>query len=207
MHTRSRTKKVKAQSLDQTPDERKTFVAPQLEEVVELEDTFFARALYHDLASDPAIDTFLKKSRFYSLTERRWKIPRNYTKLFNNDSFSPVLNVISSIVKWFWADALAPTAQAKREVIDTHLTDFLHSKYYDPPSHSSRPSFVIKAEGPSFQLPPKAPGKDQVKVGFSNVAGCIELQVEGDALPVHEQLARVAIYARYSKSLLRSIHF
>jgi hypothetical protein len=65
-----------------------------------------------------------------------------------------------------------------------------------PPSHTSRPSLVIKAEGPSFQSSCTIPGEEPAKIGFSNVAACIEIQVEGDELPAKAQLATVATYAR-----------
>ncbi|KAJ2914094.1 hypothetical protein MD484_g6314, partial [Candolleomyces efflorescens] len=207
MHTRSRTK---PQSPNQIPDERNALVTPELLEVIELEDSSFASSLYHDLAPDSAIHGFLKKSRLYSLTERRWRIPQNYAKLFDGDTLSPIFNVISSIVKSFWADA---AEQGHREVVDTHGTDLRHSKF-DPQSHRSRPTFVIKAEGPSFQLPQGGSSEDQTNVGFSNVAGCIEFQAEGDVLPVHEQQLfihqpnrRFVRVLYLSGHLLRLFHF
>ncbi|KAJ2912010.1 hypothetical protein MD484_g8405, partial [Candolleomyces efflorescens] len=58
------------------------------------------------------------------------------------------------------------------------------------------PSLVIRAEGPSFQVPVAHFGRRLSKIGFSNVASCIEIQVEGPELPATEQLAQMAIYAR-----------
>ncbi|KAJ2912838.1 hypothetical protein MD484_g7575, partial [Candolleomyces efflorescens] len=172
-------------------DEQKELVLPDLEEVIEIEDSSFAQSLYCDLASDSAIDNFLKKSRFFSLTEQRWNLPRSYTKLIDTNFYTPVVNIVSSIVKHFWRDA---SAQKTRRVIDTHRTDLDHSKC-DPSSHKSRPSLVIRAEGPSFQVPAAPSGRRLSKIGFSNVAGCIEIQVEGAEIPVSDQLIRVAIYA------------
>ncbi|RXW15440.1 hypothetical protein EST38_g10415 [Candolleomyces aberdarensis] len=192
MRTRSSSKRHKAASSNDDLDEQKELVLPELGKVIELEDNSFARSLYHDLASDSAIDTFLKKSRFFCLTERRWKLPRSYTKLIDTNFYMPFCNVISSIVKHFWRDA---SVQKARQVVDTHNTDLRHSKD-DPPSHKSRPSLVVRAEGPSFQHPTATLGAKPSKISFSNVAGCIEIQVDGDELPVSEQLVRVAIYAR-----------
>ncbi|KAJ2914096.1 hypothetical protein MD484_g6317, partial [Candolleomyces efflorescens] len=196
VRTRSRSRTLKrtdAQLWSHILDEQKALVASELQEVVELEDNSFSRSLYLELASDSAIDSFLKKSRFYSLTGRRWKLPRDYTKLISDSNcLLPVFNVVASIVKWFWASA---TAEGHRQVLDAHATDLGHWKD-DPPSHTSRPSFVIQAQGPSFQLPSRAPGEVQGKFGFSNIAGCIEVNVGDDDVPVDEQLARVAIYAR-----------
>ncbi|KAJ2928037.1 hypothetical protein H1R20_g9046, partial [Candolleomyces eurysporus] len=192
MRTRSSSKQTKATWSNGDLEEQKELVFTDLVEVIELEDSSFARSLYHDLASDSAIDTFLKKSRFFCLTERRWKLPRSYTKLIDTNFYTPLFNIISSIVKHFWRDA---SVHKTRQVVDTHNTDFRHSKD-DPPSHKSRPSLVVRAEGPSFQHPTATPDVKPSKLGFSNVAGCIEIQVEGDQLPVSEQLVRVAIYAR-----------
>jgi hypothetical protein len=192
MHTRSARKKSQVASSNRDYDEQKELVLPEIEEAIELEDTSFAQSLYHDLASDSAIDNFLKKSRFFCLAERRWKLPRSYTKLIDTNFYTPLLNVVSSIVKHFWRDA---STQKTRHVVDTHKADLQHSKH-DPPSHRSHPSLVIRAEGPSFQLPTASLGAKPSKIGFSNVAGCIEIQIEGAEPPVSEQLVRVAIYAR-----------
>jgi hypothetical protein len=62
-------------------------------------------ALYRDIASDSAIDSFLKASRFYSVPERRWKLPQNYTKLLDAKFYTPFRNIISSVVRRFWGDA------------------------------------------------------------------------------------------------------
>ncbi|KAJ2914109.1 hypothetical protein MD484_g6309, partial [Candolleomyces efflorescens] len=66
------------------------------------------------------------------------------------------------------------------------------SEYRD---HYSSPSLVIKAEGPSFQLPPTTAGSRTGDIGFSNISTCIEIPVESDELSVSEQLLRVAVYA------------
>jgi hypothetical protein len=173
---------------------------PDLAGAICLDDATFARSLYHGLASESSIDIFLKKSRAYSTKERRWKLPQNCTRLFNRDFYTPVRNVVSSILKHFWKDA---TTQGKRKVVDTHATDLQHSES-DPATHKSRPSLVIKAEGSSFQNPLPKPGEPGANIGFSNAASCIEVRAEGDEFPVDEQLVRATIYARYVLSFLQS---
>ncbi|RXW12603.1 hypothetical protein EST38_g13250 [Candolleomyces aberdarensis] len=192
MRTRSFAKQAEATSVDETLAEQKPLIVLELGEILELGDTSFARSLHHDLASDSAIDSFLKKSRFYNLTQHRWRLPRNYTKLLYGDFYTPFCNIFSSILRHFWRNE---SAQGTRRVVDTHNTPLRHSKAENP-SLTSRPSLVIKAEGPSFQLPDTEPGQKPAQVGFSNVAACIELRAEGDNFPVSEQLVRVAIYAR-----------
>ena len=192
MHTRSTSKNPKATLPDRALEHKKELTLPELGEVVELEDASFAHSLYHDLASDSAIDGFLKKSRVFCSTERRWKLPQSYTKLIDDNFYTPFHNVISSVVRHFWRDAFAGKT---RQVLDTHDTDLRHCEQ-DPSSHSSRPSLVVRAEGPSFQQPTTAPGAKPSKVGFSNIASCFEIQVDGDELPAAEQLVRVSIYAR-----------
>ncbi|KAJ2912848.1 hypothetical protein MD484_g7567, partial [Candolleomyces efflorescens] len=167
-------------------------VMPDLTGAIALEDSTFARAVYQRLASEASIDAFLKKSRSYSLKERRWKLPQNSTRLFNGDFYTRVRNIVSSIMNHFWKDAMT---QGTRQVVDTHTTDLQHSRS-DPESHKSRPSLVIKAAGSSFQTPLPKTGETVTAVGFSNAASCIEIRCEGDDFPVEEQLVRATIYAR-----------
>ncbi|RXW20939.1 hypothetical protein EST38_g4920 [Candolleomyces aberdarensis] len=192
MRTRSSDKKTRARSLDRTLDEQKRFVNPELGEVICLEDGAFARSLYHHLAPKSAITDFLRKSRSYSLTQRRWKLPRSYNKRLDNDLFTPFLNIFSSILKHFWNES---TAQVVREIIDTHNISLPHHEG-DSTTHSSRPSFVIRAKGPSFQLSRATAAGNLVDTGFSNVASCIDIQVTDKDMPMSEQLMRAAIYAR-----------
>ncbi|KAJ2912079.1 hypothetical protein MD484_g8337, partial [Candolleomyces efflorescens] len=193
MHTRSSTKKAQpGSSLDRNLEEQKSLVTPELGEAISLEDDAYPRSLYHDIAPESAIGDFLKKSRSYSWANRRWKLPRSCTKLLNEDYYTPFLNVLSSILKHFWNDS---TAQGSRTVVDTHLTDLPHCER-NPTTHSSRPTFVIKAEGPSFQLADPKPGRNPLSPGFSNITTCIDLQLQHNAMPVAEQLLRLAIYAR-----------
>jgi hypothetical protein len=171
---------------------------PDLTGAICLDDTTFARSLYRGLASESSIDMFLKKSRSYSTKERRWKLPRNCTRLFDRDFYTPVRNVVSSILNHFWKGVIT---EGKRQVVDTHATDLQHSEA-DPTTHHSRPSLVIKAEGPSFQIPLPKSGEKPAKIGYSNVASCIDVRMEGDELSVDEQLVRIAIHARYVLSFL-----
>lgn len=191
MRTRSSDKKAK--TLNRNFDRVKLFVQPELEEVISLEDDSFPRSLYHHLASDSAVDEFLRDSRFYSLTQRRWKLPSSRAKLLDGDFFTPFLKVFSSILQHFWNDS---SVRNTRSVIDTHATDIPHYEQGSDSLNTSRPSFIIKAEGPSFQLPYTRPGETPVDVGFSNVAACIEIQEQRNESALSEQLTRVAIYAR-----------
>ncbi|RXW13914.1 hypothetical protein EST38_g11942 [Candolleomyces aberdarensis] len=194
MRTRSSDKKAQSASFDRSLDEQKQFVLPEVGEIVSLEDDAFSRSLYHHVAPESAIDDFLKKSRSYSLAQRRWKLPRSCTKLLNNDFYTPFLTVFSSILKHFWNEA---TVRGTRRVIDSHATNLPHCELDScSTTHSSRPSFVIRAEGPSFQLPVSKTGEKPPAIGFSNATACIDIQIQHDQMPVSEQLMRVAIYAR-----------
>jgi hypothetical protein len=193
MRTRSSGKTAQSASFDRSLDDQKKLALPELGEVISLEDDAFPRSLYRHLAPESAIDDFLRKSRSYSLAERRWKLPRSCSKLLNNDSHTPFLNVLSSILTYFWNK---PNVRGTRVVIDTHATSLPHCEA-NPTTHSSRPSFVIKADGPSFQLPNCEPGQPPAVIGFSNVASCIDLQIQEAEAPLDEQLTRLVIYARY----------
>ncbi|KAJ2911556.1 hypothetical protein MD484_g8863, partial [Candolleomyces efflorescens] len=149
------------------------------------------RSLYN-AAADSAIDDFLKKSRFYDLKQRHWKLPRNFSKLLDGNACKPFFSIVSSIVKHFWGDA---TAEGTRQVVDTHATDFPHvEKDYE--NHISHPSIAIKAVGPSFELPYSEASDKIGEIGFTNVTTCIEVYVKGDELDAVEQAFRVGIYAR-----------
>lgn len=192
MRTRSSDKKTASGSLDRTLDEQKRFVVPELGEVISLEDDAFARSLYHHLFSESAITDFLRKSRSYSLSQRRWKLPRSYHKLLNDDFFTPFRNVFSSILAHFWNES---TTQSLREIVDTHNVGLPHREA-DSITHFSTPSFVIRAKGPSFQLLRENAAGNLADTAFSNVASCIDIQITDKDVHVQEQLMRVAIYAR-----------
>ncbi|KAJ2912077.1 hypothetical protein MD484_g8335, partial [Candolleomyces efflorescens] len=189
MRTRSSHKPT---SLDPTYEAQKRLVLPEIGAVVGLDDDTCVRSLYHNVAQDSAIDVFLRKSRLYNSTQRRWKLPRSGAKLLNNDFYTPFLNVFSSIIKHFWKGS---TAEGMREMMDTHSIDLSHRET-DSSIHHSRPSLVIKAQGPSFQLPYARDSDHQVIVGYSNIATCIEIQLEKENIRLSDQLVRVAIYAR-----------
>ena len=80
-------------------------------------------------------------------------------------------------------------------MIDTHSIPLLHRET-DGVTHHSSPSLVIRAEGPSFQLPRANPGEGSPNVGYSNVASCIDIQVDANKTTIAEQLVKVTIYAR-----------
>jgi hypothetical protein len=187
MRTRSSSK-----PSDPAFEEQKLLVLSDIGQAISLDDDAFVTSLYSHVASESAIDAFLKQSRFYNLTHRRWKMPRSCAKLFDTDICTPFLNIFSSILKHFMREA---GAQGTRQVVDTHSTDLLHREA-DGVTHHSRPSLVVKAEGPSFQLPHARPGERSRKLGYSNVASCIEIHTNGNELPISDQLVRVAIYAR-----------
>ena len=192
MRTRSSSKKTNPTSLDQSLEEQKRLVSSELKELISLEDDAFPRSLYHHLASDSAINTFLRKSRLYSLAQRRWKLPRNYSKLLDDDFYTPFSNVLSSILRHFWKESCS---QGTRKIVNTHATRLEHCEARST-NHSSSPSFVIKAAGPSFSLPCSETGDVLGVVGSSNVSSCVDVQSEDEEMPVSEQLARVVIYAR-----------
>ena len=191
MRTRSSDKKVDSLD-DPTFHDQKRLVLPGLGDVISLEDDTFTRSLYHHIASESAIDAFLKKSRLYSLAQRRWKLPRRCTKLLDNDLCGPFKKVFSSILDHFLDRS---SAQETREIVDTHATDLLHREA-DALTHCSHPSLVIKAEGPSFQVPHTIQGNPSTSVGFSNITSCIEIYMQGNEPPIAEQLVQMAIYAR-----------
>ncbi|KAJ2919615.1 hypothetical protein MD484_g793, partial [Candolleomyces efflorescens] len=193
MLTRSLHKHALLASLRRTLDEQRQFVLPELGEVVSLEDDTFSRLLYHHVASESAIDDFLRKDRSYSLKQRRWRLPRSGTKFLDKDFYTPFFNVLTSILAHFWNE---PTVRGTRKVVDTHATGLPHYELdRESARHWSHPTFVIRAEGPSFQLPITQAEETPTDTGFSNVTACIDVHTQ-DHTPVSEELTRAAIYAR-----------
>ncbi|KAJ2914317.1 hypothetical protein MD484_g6091, partial [Candolleomyces efflorescens] len=177
---------------DPTFDEQKRLVRSELVEAISLEDDAFTFSLYHQVAPESAIDGFLKKSRFYSVAQRRWKLPRSCARLIDQNFRTPFRNVLSAILKHFFAGSTTP---ASREIVDTHTIDLQHREA-NSIIHHTRPSLVIKAEGPSFQRPYSKPGEHQQKVGYPNIATCIDIYVDGKEPPISDQLVKATIYAR-----------
>ncbi|KAJ2913152.1 hypothetical protein MD484_g7263, partial [Candolleomyces efflorescens] len=179
-------------ALEPTIHEQRRLALAELRDAISINDEDFIPFLFQNMAPELAIDTFLRKSRFYSLSQRRWKLPRSCAKLLDKDIHTPFLNILSSILKYFLGEI---TAEVTRELVDTHATDLRHR---EPNStlHHSRPSLVIKAEGPSFQLPSTEPGQTLQKVGYCNIATCIDIQVDGSEFPISDQLVRATTYAR-----------
>jgi hypothetical protein len=192
MLTRSSDKKSATITPNPTFDEQKRLVRSELGDAMSLDDDTFTHSLYDHVAPESAIDTFLKKSRFYSLAQRRWRLPRSCSKLLDKDFHTPFLNIFSSVVKHFWWDSTTP---GMREVVDTHAIDIPHRET-NSVIHHSRPSLVIKAEGPSFQRPYTEPGEQRQKVGYSNIAACIDIYVDGNEPSISDQLIKATIYAR-----------
>jgi hypothetical protein len=87
------------------------------------------------------------------------------------------------------------TAEGTREVVSTHTVDLLHREA-NSVIHHSRPSLAIKAEGSSFQHPWTEPGEQRQKVGYSNIAACIDIYVDGNEPSISDQLVKATIYAR-----------
>ncbi|KAJ2913694.1 hypothetical protein MD484_g6741, partial [Candolleomyces efflorescens] len=192
MLTRSSDKQKATATPDPAFDAQKRLVRSELGDAIGLEDDSFICSLYHHVAPESAIDAFLKKSRFYSLAQRRWKIPRSCSKLIDKNFHTPFLHVFSSIVKHFYPSS---TAQVEREVVDTHTIDLQHREASSV-VHHSRPGLAIKAEGPSFQRPYTEPGQQKLKIGYSNIASCINIYVDGKEPSISDQLTRATIYAR-----------
>ena len=190
MRTRSSTKKT-VRTLDQGFEEQRRLVSADLRGSVTTGDEHFPCSLYHHLASESVIDDFLRKSRFYSLASRRWRLPRTRAKLLDDDFYTPFSNMFSSILKYFWKEAFV---QGTRKVVDTHAASLTHMGT-NSAEYTSSPSFVIKAVGPSFWLQSSGTRPGTGEVGFSNIASCIDVEME-KGMSESEKLARVAIYAR-----------
>ncbi|KAJ2913166.1 hypothetical protein MD484_g7250, partial [Candolleomyces efflorescens] len=192
MLTRSSSKKSATTTPDPTFEEQKRLIRSELVDAISLESDSFTSSLYHQVASESAIDRFLKKSRFYSVAQRRWKLPHSYTKLIDQNFYTPFLNVFSAILKGFSSGS---TSHVTREVVDTHTIGLQHREA-NSVVHHSHPSLVIKAEGPSFQRPYTDPGKEQKLVGYPNITTCIDIYVDGKEPSMSDQLAKAGIYAR-----------
>ncbi|RXW14928.1 hypothetical protein EST38_g10920 [Candolleomyces aberdarensis] len=148
-----------------------------------LSNSDWAGSLYAELVSESALETYLQKSEVYE--GRRWiNIPEDPSH--RSELNEPLCRVINSVVQHFGPRK----KKASREAVSVSANSFKFEPIGST-KHSSSPDIVVKASGPSFS-PPKG-----ARLGFSNVAACIDTRLEEDANNVLNHLSEMAIYAKH----------
>ncbi|KAJ2913150.1 hypothetical protein MD484_g7248, partial [Candolleomyces efflorescens] len=173
--------------LDPQVPEQKNILSVELGPPIELSEKAgrsFASSLYPHLATNEKIDEFLDSADVYQ--KNRWALPLPHKKLKENDLYQPLVTLLNAIIQYFRQSG---DSLGTREVIDTSKQNFSHKEPV-PTANMSRPDISVKAEGPSFQLPP-APKQ----VGYSNIIAFFEVKLSKGWSP-KEELLQMAIYVR-----------
>lgn len=175
---------VETTRLDPQVPEGKRVLVKELDTFIELpENSTFASSLYHGIASDGEIDSFLGSTDVYSTEQGRWALPASHKDLKEERMYEPLIKLLNEIFRRFWNDTNS------REAVDTHSTRLPHKEFVDTNNYS-RPDITVKAQGPSFQLPPKK------TIGYSNMVTCFEVKVTSQGSSLVDELLQLAGYAR-----------
>ncbi|RXW20938.1 hypothetical protein EST38_g4921 [Candolleomyces aberdarensis] len=174
--------------LDPLVGEEHMILQKELGPPIELpENSDFVSSLYSYLASSERIDDFLDETEVYDSTKHRWALPESHETLQEAQMYRPLVKLLKAVFKYFWEGNAA-----RRQVIDTHLTQLPHKEPV-PTTNFSSPDISVKARGYSFQLPHRATTTD---IGYSNIATCFEVKVTNKRWTLMYQLLQLAGYAR-----------
>ncbi|RXW17052.1 hypothetical protein EST38_g8801 [Candolleomyces aberdarensis] len=145
-------------------------------------NALWATSLYLDLATDAAIEKFLKESGEYhgGMWRRVPESPKHKSELSG-----PLCDLVNSIIRHFRVSE----ANALREAINTHTTPFKREAV-DAAYFSTLPDVAVKASGPSFSLPKGA------SLGFPNVSACFIVKLNAEPANVLDDLAQTAGFAK-----------
>ncbi|RXW16527.1 hypothetical protein EST38_g9323 [Candolleomyces aberdarensis] len=163
---------------------QREMVADEVSKVFNIKQGFYT-GLYLDLVEDEEIDAFLQTSPLYNWKAKRWTgilHPLSDSPPFTKSELTDRLyTIISTVMEKFG------NCGTSRQLKTTHHTKLFHEmadseSAAESSSHYSSPSFVIVAEGSSFELPPKnqpvnpRDGECEPQlIGFTNITTCIDV--------------------------------
>ena len=156
-------------------------------------DLTWARELYRDLATDDEITAYLRSPHSgYNNSRKRWT-QLSRPRLDASGLHTSLISIISHILHHFYPSVSLP-AGVMRSVMDSRNLLLPH----DNGKHASSPSISIKATGPSFEVPRQKEGVDNADgVGYTNVAGVIDVRQDGVVGDELEQATVLSVYCRY----------
>jgi hypothetical protein len=133
---------------------------------------------------DAASDSVCRSTE--SGLETRWHLidpaPTSEEELYDG-----VVDTINAILRKFVPERAG--SGVRRLALDTHDKKFIHK---DPGENSTSPDIMVRATGPSFQIPKDDSGRDY---GYSNTITFIDVKLDGKmGASVH--IDQLAVYAR-----------
>ncbi|KAJ2914710.1 hypothetical protein MD484_g5717, partial [Candolleomyces efflorescens] len=159
------------------------------------------RTIYFGITRKKNIDEFLQFCPYFDRRRMAWEGVYEFRLFPSSPGHSKYevsqlthrfSNVITSIMKDLG------NYNGKRELMDASDTPLYHKEAEGMIEEFSSPTFVIRAEGPSFELPShKGPsqGARRDRFGFTNITTCIDV-VDRVAVSQAEIHAQQAVYAR-----------
>lgn len=101
-------------------------------------------------------------------------------------------------------DASISPPQATREAMNAENMCFRHVEIVEN-NQITYPDFVIRATGPSFEVPEGCPESDILTaVGYSNIATFIEMKILA-GLKIEKLIEQVGVYVRWADLFLQSV--
>lgn len=159
----------------------------------------FLLSLYDNVATLQEIDAFLDspdcpfKRKVLGSPEGHWiGIPQPPKR--ENKIYTPLMNVFQSIVTHFDngdSDEFGPGVV--RDIVDTHDTSLENEN-----KTKSRPDYVVRAEGPSFEIPSTTSQRmdGHETLGYTNAASVFEVKTEKSRGSVIQQVGQLARYCQ-----------
>lgn len=126
---------------------------------------------YHELASDDDIDTFLQSDELWDSSTKQWKYVAAATS--QDELQTGLRDVLASIISTLGSSRESEGTREACCVLDA--SQFLHAES-KPTNVRSSPPLVIKASGPSFEVPD--PTSNERDLGYTNVASCVSVALE-----------------------------
>ncbi|TEB25613.1 hypothetical protein FA13DRAFT_1777332 [Coprinellus micaceus] len=157
----------------------------------------YSRDVYRGLIGDGELDSFLSRADAYDYTRKRWILPLGSS---STELVHAVFDILQSIVRQF---VRSEVPGVERRVYSTERTPGCDRKNED--GYRVSPILVVRAAGPSFEIPvpvgqhddPKVSEVSSSAVGFTNMATYITLKTDSELANDVDILREMATYARY----------
>lgn len=149
---------------------------------------------------DIDIEEWLINNALYDSDNQQWiGSLSDGTATGEEDTYNDVAAICNSIIRSLGRMPSQGTVSRNAVVTNSfrlaHVEDFKNCNYY------SQPDIVIVATGNSFEAPKSYdPSDPDTFIGFSNIAGIIEVKFKPGSASPQAQLEQVGVYVRYVKS-------
>lgn len=135
----------------------------------------YAASQYLDLASDDEISKFLESGSLYDVEKREWRgLGEAECERDVRAMFTTIINAIISNL-----GRKTESSRTQRFARTTNYSMFAHVEQHGA-DQCGGPAMVIMATGPSFEDPPRSDGGLDTPFGYTNIASCFQIVMEGD---------------------------